>query len=167
MVTRPATQADLPAIAALVDEHARRAEVLPRSAEEIRDSLADWIVAVENGELLACGSLLPYSPQLAEVRSLTVRDDAKGQGWGSAVVRTLIQQAQGRGIPTLFALTRAVPFFLKLGFSRSQREVFPEKIWRDCQLCPIRANCDESAVVLDLAGRNGNDHFKKGVCYVK
>lgn len=148
---RPAVPNDVPAIAALVDSHARRAEVLPRSVEAIRESLKDWVVGVEDGEVVACGSLLHYSPELSEVRSLVVDDRTKGNGWGSAMVRALITLAEGQRIPTLFALTRAVPFFQKLGFSLSDRAAFPEKIWRDCQACPIQEKCDETAVAMQLS----------------
>jgi amino-acid N-acetyltransferase len=151
MRVRPATPSDIPAIVALVGSYARRGEVLPRSDEEIRDTLADWVVGEKREQVLACGSLLRYTPRLAEVRSLVVQGNAKGNGLGSAVVKALISMAQRQNIPTLFALTRVEPFFFKLGFVPSQKELFPEKIWRDCQLCPIQEHCDESAVVLHLA----------------
>ncbi|MCZ7672678.1 MAG: hypothetical protein M5U34_38950 [Chloroflexi bacterium] len=35
-----------------------------------------------------------------------------------------ILEAQQRSIPTLFALTRAVPFFRKLGFRITTKELF-------------------------------------------
>ncbi len=157
MNVRPATLADVPTIAGLVGDYARRGEVLPRSTEEIQETLDDWIVGEKMGQVLACGSLLRYTPRLAEVRSLVVHGGAKGNGLGSAVVRALIALAQRRNIPTLFALTRAAPFFQKLNFVPSKKELFPEKIWRDCQLCPIQECCDESAVVLCLADSDYSD----------
>lgn len=154
MRTRPANPNDVRAIAALISDYAQRAEVLPRSAEEIRETLPDWIVGDQAGQVLACGSLLHYTPRLAEVRSLVVRNGSKRQGRGSAIVTALIAEARRQEIPTLFALTRVVSFFQKHGFAVSEREAFPEKIWRDCQLCAIRDNCDETAVVLHLADIN-------------
>jgi N-acetylglutamate synthase-like GNAT family acetyltransferase len=53
-------------------------------------------------------------------------------------------------LATLFALTRAVSFFERLGFARCDRESFPEKIWRDCRLCRVRDRCDEQAVAIRL-----------------
>lgn len=148
MTVRPATLADVPAIAALVAEHAQRGEVLPRTAATIRNTVNDWMVGEKDGGLVACVSLLRYTPHLAEVRSLAVRNGSTGNGWGKALVEALIVHAQAQRILTLFALTRAVPFFQKLGFRVSQKRAFPEKIWRDCQICPVRADCDETAVVL-------------------
>lgn len=152
MEIRFAGPADVPGISHLIDTHARRAEVLPRPVKAIRDALPDFVVAVDAGRVVACGSLVHYSPLLAEVRSLTVDDTTKGNGYGRAVVHVLIEEARRRGISTLFALTRVTPFFLKLGFDLSDRTFFPEKIWRDCQLCPIQDRCDETAVVLHPVG---------------
>lgn len=154
MTIRPATLDDIPAISALIDEHVRREEVLPRAPKAIFESLDDWIVGVRDDEILACGSLLHYSSHLAEVRSLAVHDRAKGNGLGRAVVEALIAKARTQNVPTLFALTLVEPFFTKLGFKSCSKSAFPEKIWRDCQLCPNQHACRETAVVLDLSNTN-------------
>lgn len=150
MKVRPATLADVPAIAVLVDSYAQRGQVLPRKVEEIQDTLSNWLVAEIEGQILACGSLLHYTPQLAEVRSLTVRESATGNGLGSAVLKELITLARDQKVPTLFALTRVAPLFIKQNFETNDKALFPEKIWKDCMLCPIQEDCDEIAVVLDL-----------------
>ena len=151
MNIRPARPEDIPGILALVNDHARRGDLLPRTADSIRDTLPDWLIAKdESGEIVAVGSLYFYSPALAEVRSLAVIDRAKGGGWGSTLVKGLIIEARRRGVVTLFALTRAVSFFQRAGFHISDRQRFPEKVWRDCVNCPLIDRCDETAVVLHL-----------------
>jgi amino-acid N-acetyltransferase len=146
----PPTEADIPGLVALVNAYARRGDLLPRSEEAIRATLDTWVVGKMGEEVVACGSLLHYSPVLAEVRSLAVADMAQGTGLGRRVVETLIEVARTKGIPTLFALTRAVPFFLRLGFSITEKEFFPQKVWTDCAICPLKDACDETAVVLEL-----------------
>jgi argininosuccinate synthase len=151
MNIRPARPTDIPGIISLVNEHARRGDVLPRSPESITATLDDWLVGIHpDGEVIACVSLYYYSRYLAEVRSLAVSDRVKGQGWGSTIVKAAILEAQHRSIPTLFALTRAVPFFQKIGFRITAKELFPQKVWRVCSVCPLLENCDETAVVLEL-----------------
>jgi argininosuccinate synthase len=151
MNIRPATPKDIPAMLALINEHVRRGDVLPRTAQSIRETLPDWLVGIDaDAELVACVSLLYYSDVLAEVRSLAVADKVKGQGWGSSIVKAMIAKAKQKQVPTLFALTRAVPFFQKMGFNISSMELFPEKVWRDCHVCPLLHNCDETAVALHL-----------------
>lgn len=149
-VIRFARPADVPGIIALVNDHARRGDLLPRTAKSIHETLENWLVGEENGRILACVSLLFYTPKLAEVRSLAVHDETKGQGWGAAIVQALVAEARQRHVPTLFALTRAVRFFEKQGFTITDKSHFPEKVWRDCVQCPIQHNCDETAVVLKL-----------------
>ncbi|MGB5060234.1 MAG: hypothetical protein WBO48_16160, partial [Candidatus Promineifilaceae bacterium] len=81
MNIRPARETDIPAILRLVSDHARRGDLLPRSALSIRDTLHDWLVGVyPDGDIVACVSLFYYTPYLAEVRSLAVSDRVKGQG---------------------------------------------------------------------------------------
>lgn len=150
MNIRPAKPTDVPEILELLNEHARRGDVLPRTAVSIEETLPDWLVGLADGRVVACVSLLFYTEALAEVRSLAVHDDVKGQGWGSTIVKELITKARLRGVPTLFALTRAVKFFQSVGFSVTSMERFPEKVYRDCVICPVRHACDETAVVLHL-----------------
>lgn len=151
MHIRPALPADVPDILSLVNDHVRQGDLLPRTAVSIRETLDDWLVGEdEGGDIVACVSLLFYTDALAEVRSLAVADKVKGQGWGRTIVKALITQAKMRGVPTLFALTRAVGFFQRAGFAISTMERFPEKVWRDCHACPLLDACDETAVVLHL-----------------
>ena len=151
MNIRPAKAEDVAAILQLVNEHARRGDLLPRTGASIHETLSDWLIAKdETGQIVACVSLYHYSPVLAEVRSLAVHDRAKGGGWGSTLLKALILEARRRDIVTLFALTRAVRFFQRGGFHISSRERFPEKVWRDCVGCPLHERCDETAVVLHL-----------------
>ncbi len=152
MHIRSAKRSDVPAIAALVEQHALEGKMLPRSLESIQTTLADWLVAVDaDGDLVACVSLLRYTPALAEVRSLAVADKVKGQGYGRTIVKALVAEARLRQVPILFALTRVAPFFHKLGFQNSNKERFPEKVWRDCKACPLYHDCNETAVVMPLA----------------
>ncbi len=151
-------EADLPGLVALVNTYARRGDLLPRSEESIRRTLPNWNIAKvdagpdgRGGRVVACGSLLFYSSILAEVRSLAVADEVQGMGLGRQIVEALIAEGRTLGVATLFALTRAVPFFERLGFSITDTSFFPQKVWNDCAICPLKDACDETAVVLELA----------------
>jgi amino-acid N-acetyltransferase len=147
---RPAAAGDVTGIARLVNEYARRGDLLPRSTENIAASLNNWLVAEVDGQLLGCVSLLRYTSGLVEVRSLAVDDKAQGLGIGRQLMAALIAEAKRRQIPTLFALTRVVVFFERCGFTIAEKDLFPEKVWADCQYCPVRHHCNETAVVLSL-----------------
>ena len=163
---RPAAFPDVAGIAHLVNDHARRGNLLPRSPQSIAASIGDWIVAAAsdgNGgshfeqEILGCVSLLGYPSGLVEVRSLAVQDNAQGLGIGRRLMDALIAEAHNRGIGALFALTRVVGFFEQFGFAVTDRHRFPEKVWHDCWQCPLRERCDETAVILEL-----ETHFSYG-----
>ena len=112
--------------------------------------MREWVVAEIDGEIVACGSLLIMWADLAEVRSIAVKSGFQGQGLGQAVVLALVEEARRLGIPTVFCLTRAVPFFARLGFAVTERDRFPRKVWKDCIHCPVFANCDEVAMALPV-----------------
>lgn len=150
VTVRLATSEDVPQILRLVNHHARLGQLLPRSAKSVYDTIDDWLVAIAGDEVLGCVSLLRYTSGLVEVRSLAVAEAAQGMGIGSHLMQALLTEAQKRKIPTLFALTRAVTFFQRFDFAITERAFFPEKVWHDCQQCPLLDNCDETAVVLHL-----------------
>jgi len=150
---RAATLADAAQISALVNLGEREGQLIPRSLDSIRDSIADWIVALDDERVVGCGSLVEMGPTLSEVRSLAVAPDYRKFGIGAKLVTALAELARERDIPTLFALTRAVPFFEKQGFAVTTKDDFPEKVWRDCVVCPVRAACDEVAVVKSVVSQ--------------
>ena len=153
---RRATRADAQGIADLVNLGEREGQLLPRSLAEIRASINNWIVAAESGRIIGCGSLLEMSPVLSEIRSLEVAPEYRRNSVGAKIVAALVELAHARGIPTVFALTRAVPFFEKLGFTVTVKDNFPEKVWRDCNICPVQFACDEVAMVLSVTGQEAS-----------
>lgn len=150
VVVRPAMMEDVDAIKALVDQFVKTGDLLPRTKREIMVSIGDWVLAEVDGKPVGIASLLVYTMTLAEVRSLAVLPETQGVGLGRKIVEAMIEMARERGIPTVFALTRAVKFFLQLGFEITEKENFPQKIYHACRICPLIDNCDETAVVLNL-----------------
>lgn len=149
---RKATLADAPAIADLVNTGQREGQLLPRSLESICASIDDWIVALDDERIIGAGSLVEMNPALAEVRSLVVAPAYRKFGIGAQIVHALCALARERNISTVFALTRAVLFFEKIGFHITEKENFPEKVWRDCSICPVQLACDEVAMVKSVVG---------------
>ena len=107
---------DLDAICGIIEHWARQGEHLPRSRDEILESLSEFAVAVEGDTVVGCGSLWIYTPQLAEIRSLGVVPGRKGGGLGSTLTRYFVDWAADLGIPKVFVLTRAPDFFARCGF---------------------------------------------------
>ena len=140
---------DLDAICGIIEHWARQGEHLPRSRDEILESLSEFAVAVEGDTVVGCGSLWIYTPQLAEIRSLGVVPGRKGGGLGSTLTRYFVDWAADLGIPKVFVLTRAPEFFARCGFKTVSVSILPEKVLKDCATCPRNDACDEVAMTLD------------------
>lgn len=166
LVVRAAASSDVEGIVALLGPYIHRGELLPRDPDEISQSIGHWVVAVEGGQVLGCGSLVAYSPELYEVRSLAVAPHSRGMGIGRALMEKLYEAAHALGVRRLFALTRAVPFFIQSGFAQIDMVEIPEKVWRDCAPCPLRDRCDEHPVMMTLShkphGREARSTVRRG-----
>ncbi len=143
---RAATAADEAAMLALATPHQAGDFLLPVTAAELAAWRGEFVVVEVAGEVVAMGRLKRFTDSLAEVRSLIVHPDHRGNELGRAVVRTLLDAARQRGIRYCFALTDRVDFFEHLGFREIDKAVLPVKIWGDCLACPKRDACDEVAL---------------------
>lgn len=150
----PARLADARDIELLVNYWADRDQMLHRPINEIYESIRDFKVARDGDDrLLGCGSLHIMGPDLAEVRSLAVADEAQGLGVGAAIVAACIEDARMLGLERVFALTYRPGFFERQGFRVANVMEFPQKVWSECVRCPFFTNCREVAVVVDLVER--------------
>jgi amino-acid N-acetyltransferase len=122
--------------------------LLRRSYSEICENVRDFVVAEsESGIFLGCGALHLYGPHLAEVRSIVVKPEAKGQGAGGKLLRALLTEAEEQGVRAVSLFTRIPDFFFHFGFQIVDRTVLPDKIYKDCQNCPRLYACDEVPMV--------------------
>src|ERR1700757_3394853 len=122
--------------------------LLRRSYAEICENVRDFHVAEsEAGVFLGCGALHLYGPHLAEVRSIVVKPEAKGQGAGGKLLRALLEEAEEQKVTAVCLFTRISDFFFHFGFRVVERTVLPDKIYKDCQTCPRLYACDEVAMV--------------------
>ena len=146
----PARLTDAPAIHELVTFWADRGDMLHRPVAEIFEAIRDFKVARIEGELAGTGSLHIMGADLAEVRSLAVREDIQARGVGAAIVQACLADAREFGLERVFALTYKPAFFQKQGFRVANVMEFPQKVWNECVRCPFFTNCKEVAVVLEL-----------------
>ena len=122
--------------------------LLRRSYSEICENVRDFVIAEsEAGMFLGCGALHLYGPHLAEVRSIVVKPEAKGQGAGGKLLRALLEEAEDQGVVSVCLFTRIPDFFFHFGFRIADRTTLPDKIYKDCQTCPRLYACDEVAMV--------------------
>jgi amino-acid N-acetyltransferase len=151
MSLRKALIGDIPQIHELVNAFAAQGEMLGRSRSELYEGLRDFYVADKDGTIIGCCALHINWEDLAEVRSLAVRSDQQGQGIGKALVLACLEEARQLGIERVYALTYQTDFFEGLGFHQVPKESLPQKVWADCLKCPRFPNCDEEAVIMEVA----------------
>jgi len=149
-VAEKARTADAQQVHDLVNAFAGRGEMLPRTMGEVYENLRDFFVIRRGDEVLACVALHIVWEDLAEVRSLAVREESQAVGLGALLVQACIDEARRLGLTRLFALTFKPGFFEKLGFQQADVMTLPQKVWNECYRCPKFPSCNEIATVLDL-----------------
>ncbi|HXX81296.1 MAG TPA: N-acetyltransferase [Thermodesulfovibrionales bacterium] len=151
MPVRKAKISDVKAIHRLVNEFAKKGEMIPRSLNDLYENIRDIFVYEDRGEIKGVCALHILWEDLAEIRSLSVCLDVQGIGIGKKLVTTCIKEAKQLGIKRLFALTYHPEFFGKIGFCIIDKSKLPQKIWGECLRCPKFPECDESAVIMNLS----------------
>jgi amino-acid N-acetyltransferase len=153
-VVREATAADAPAIHRLVTDNLQAGHLLPRSLADVTARASHFAVAVSgDGVVLACGELAPLSSGVAEIRSLVVREDARGKRLGHVIVDELRRRARAGRYRTLCAFTHDPRFFVRFGFSIVPHTWLPEKVAADCWQCSLFQKCGQYAVVDTRLGK--------------
>jgi len=147
---RKARVEDAPAIHKLVNDFARREQMLPLSLGEVYERLRDFFVFEQDGAVVGCCALHLVWEDLAELRSLAVREDLQGRGIGRALAEACIAEAPGLGVRRIFVLSLNPGYFKKLGMVETAKETLPHKVWADCVKCPKFPNCDEVALIAEV-----------------
>ena len=147
MRTRKAILPDAQQIHDLIASYSTDGTLLPRTLAEICENVRDFVVLEDNGEIVGCGALHLYGLHLAEIRSITVARSRQRLGGGGYLVKALMAEAKKHRVSCICLFTRTPAFFATLGFEIAQREDLPDKIRKDCWVCPRFHNCDEVAMV--------------------
>jgi amino-acid N-acetyltransferase len=152
MIIRKAKITDVKDIQKLIELAAKKGEMLSRSLSELYDNLRDYYVYEEDKQNLLIGICAMHIcwEDLAEIRSLVVREEYERQGIGTKLVEACLSEAISLGMYRIFALTYKPEFFRKFGFKVVDKSVLPHKIWADCIRCVKFPGCDEIAVLLEL-----------------
>ncbi len=138
---------DVDDIYSLIEKNAHKGLILKRSKEDIAYYLGHFFVSKYNGKFSGVGSYYDYGESLKEIRSLAVLDEHKQSGIGSLLLQKVISYLKHKGNPKIFVLTYSPNFFIKNGFKIVTKDTLPEKIWKDCDFCPNKNHCVETALV--------------------
>ena len=149
---RKAKISDVREIQKMVDFYSKRGEMLPRSLSEMYAALRDFYVYQDPRleQIIGACAMHVCWDDLAEIRSLVVRENYMRQGIGTKLVEACLSEAISLGISRIFALTYKPEFFFKFGFKVVDKSTLPHKIWADCIKCVKFPECDEVAVSMEI-----------------
>ncbi|MGE2836675.1 amino-acid N-acetyltransferase [Mycobacterium sp. SMC-4] len=115
-MVRRARTSDVPAIKALVDIYAGKI-LLEKNLVTLYESVQEFWVAEDAGEVIGCGALHVLWSDLGEVRTVAVHPKVRGRGVGHRIVRQLLAVATELHLQRIFVLTFEVEFFSRHGFT--------------------------------------------------
>lgn len=147
---RKALRKDVDDILELLRPFVEKQIVLPRNTDDIAANIDSFEVAEWNGYLIACGALQNFGGGLFEIRSLVVHPQFSGLGIGSELIDLMINHVKAMNGKKVFTLTLRPGLFLRFGFEKVDKNMFPEKVWKDCSQCDKKESCDEIALLYHL-----------------
>jgi amino-acid N-acetyltransferase len=115
---RRARTRDVREIGALVDANVDSGRLLAKATVTLYEDVQEFWVAegAADGKIVGCGALHVMWEDLAEIRTIAVREDCQGSGVGHRLVEGLLGSARELGVRRVFVLTFAVGFFAGHGF---------------------------------------------------
>jgi amino-acid N-acetyltransferase len=149
---RKAWVLDVKNIHKLLSTFSDRGEILPRPLSEIYDNLRDYCIFCDEKQKTIIGTCAVHITweDLAEIRSLAVKEEFTKRGIGRKLVERCISEARDLGIHRVFVLTYKREFFEKVGFHLVDKSSLPHKIWADCLKCVKFPDCDETAMIREI-----------------
>src|SRR3989338_8031331 len=147
---RKAKIKDIGQIQKLINGFARQDVMLPRSLNELYETIRDFWVTEENNRIIGCAALHISWESLAEIKSLAVGKSRQGTGRGRELVSACLEEAGRLGAKKIFVLTFQPGFFKKLGFKKIKHAQLPHKIWAECINCCKFPDCREVALLITL-----------------
>jgi amino-acid N-acetyltransferase len=145
---RPARTSDVPVIRKLIDSNVESGRLLSKATVTLYEAVQEFCVAELSADATAagCGALHVMWEDLAEIRTVAVREDCQGLGIGHAIVDALLRRARAVGVSRVFCLTFAVEFFGRHGFQPISGTPVAAEVYREL----LRSYDEGVAEFLDL-----------------
>ena len=144
---------DIQSMQSLVSEDVKSGVILNRTEDEIATNIRSYVLAKDGNRLVGYTALHIHSQRVAEIRSLIVDKEYRGQNIGQDMVQFTIDEAKSLNVQEdVLVLTYLPEFFKKLDFVEIDKELIPEhKIWLDCIKCMHFPVCNEIALIYKLS----------------
>ncbi len=145
---RSARTSDVRPIRRLVDANVASGRLLDKATVTLYEDVQEFVVADRSGDgrVIGCGALHVMWEDLAEIRTIAVDEDCRGQGIGNMLVEALLARAREVGVRRVFVLTFAVKFFARLGFEEISGKAASPEVYAEL----LRSYDEGVAEFLDL-----------------
>ena len=117
VIIRPARTNDVKQIRSIIDTFAAPGKMLEKETVTLFESVQEFVVAVDGNQVVGCGALHVLWEDLAEVRTVAVKEEFHKKGIGHQIMEAIIDRAQSIGVERIFCLTFQTQFFGKHGFN--------------------------------------------------
>jgi amino-acid N-acetyltransferase len=117
VIIRPARTSDVKQIRSIIDTFAAPGKMLEKETVTLFESVQEFVVAVDGSQVIGCGALHVLWEDLAEVRTVAVKEEFHKKGIGHEIMEAIIDRAQSIGVERIFCLTFQTQFFGKHGFN--------------------------------------------------
>jgi len=116
IIIRSARTADVKQIRSIIDTFAAPGKMLEKETVTLFESVQEFVVAVDGDQVVGCGALHVLWEDLAEVRTVAVKEEFHKNGIGHQIIEAIIDRARSVGVERIFCLTFQTEFFGKHGF---------------------------------------------------
>jgi len=148
---KKATPLEISQMQALVAGEVEKGIILARSDDEIATNIRSYTLVYQDNILVGFSALHIHTKELAEIRSLVIKEEVRGQKIGKNLVLQQLAQAKVLHLKKVLSLTYKQAFFQRLGFVEIPKESLPEhKIWADCIKCKHFPICNEVSLIKNL-----------------
>jgi amino-acid N-acetyltransferase len=116
IIIRSARTADVKQIRSIIDTFAAPGKMLEKETVTLFESVQEFVVALDGDQVVGCGALHVLWEDLAEVRTVAVKEEFHKNGIGHQIIEAIIDRARSVGVERIFCLTFQTEFFGKHGF---------------------------------------------------
>ena len=144
---------DIKQMQELVSAEVENGNILSRDQNEMATTIRSYVAIkdISTSKIIGFVALHIHTTSLAEIRSLIVSKEYRGEGIAKKLIEYCIKEAKDLTLNKLLVLTYKQQLFESFGFKEILKESIPEtKIWADCIKCKHFPICDEISLTLDI-----------------
>lgn len=143
---------DIQEMEELVSQEVVNGNILQRDKNEMANTIRSYICIKNNkNKIIGFVALHIHTVSLAEIRSLIVDKDYRGNSIAKDLIKYCIDEAKNLKIKKLLVLTYKEQLFTHFNFQIIEKSSIPEtKIWADCIKCKHFPVCNEISLMLYL-----------------